>query len=303
MEAARSREQAMGKSMSAWRRVLEIPTDDGRDRPDKLRAFELILLMHVATRLWIWALRPYAGAGSAKLLVAFVATVLALAALRRGWEQLAVTGIALILFGKIVATFPETSNHSLLEFLATALLASLDRRAAEERALLLQACCWGIAIVLFSSGLQKILYGTYFEAQFLGAFIALKPSFAQAFGSLIAPSELARLQALPFSAGAGPFAVRSPAVVALSNAVYIVEIGLPFLLLWRPTRAAAMAAAIVFTLALQVAARELFFGALFVNGLLLFSHSALNRRLLPLFGFLYAALLLTRVFAPEVYFN
>jgi hypothetical protein len=289
--------------MSGWRRVLEITADDGSHQVDKLRAFELILLMHVATRLWIWALRPYAGAGSAKLVVAAAATALALAALRRAWARFAITGLALILLGKVVATFPETSNHALLELLAVALLATLDRRSAEERALQLQACCWMVVIVLFSSGLQKVLYGTYFAAEFLGAFIALKPSFAEAFGSVISSAELTRLQALPISQGAGPFAVASPAVVVLSNAVYIVEIVVAFLLLWPRTRTAAAVTAILFTAALQAAARELFFGALFVNLLLLFPRSAWNLRLLPFFGLFYAALLVTRLFAAGVYFN
>ncbi len=268
-----------------------------------LRAFEIILLMHVTARLWIWAMRPYAGAGASKYVVAVAATGLALAALRPVFERLALTAIALILLGKIVATFPETSNHSLLELLGVALFAFLDRQCVEEGELLLRACRWMVLIVLFWSGLQKVLYGTYFHAEFLGAFIAFKPSFAQAFGAVLPAAELARLQSLAARAGAGPFAVNSMLLVVLSNAVYLVEIGLPVLLLWTRTRAAALLAAILFTAALQAAAREIFFAALFVNLLLLFARRAVNRRLLPIFALLYLGLLMTRLLAPAVYFN
>jgi len=259
--------------------------------------------MHVTTRLWIWAMRPYAAAGASKYIVAVAATGLALSALRPAFERPALTAIALILLGKIVATFPETSNHSLLEFLAVALFAFLDRRSVEEGELLLRACRWMVLIVLFWSGLQKVLYGTYFHAQFLGAFIAFKSSFAQAFGAILPVAELARLQSLPIRAGAGPFAVNSLPLVMLSNAVYLVEMVLPALLLWTRTRAAAVLAAILFTAVLQTAAREIFFGALFLNLLLLFARRGVNRRLLPLFAMLYLGLLMTRLLAPGVYFN
>jgi hypothetical protein len=269
----------------------------------KLSCFELILLMHVTARMWIWAMRPYPGVGAAKYVVAAAVTALALAAPRDARGRVVLAGIALILLGKVVATFPETSNHALLELLAVALLAFLDRRSAEEGELLVRSCCRIVAIVLFWSGLQKVLYGTYFDAQFLGVFIAAKPSFAQAFGWMLPATELARLQGLPLRAGGGPFAVNSPAVIVPSNAVYITEMALPFLLMWARTRAAAAVAAILFTAALQTAARELFFGALFINLLLLYPQRAVNRGLLPVFAVFYASLLALRLFAPGAYFN
>ncbi len=289
--------------MNGWRRILALPgAEGGADQIAVLRAFELILLMHVTTRIWLWALRPYVPAGDAKLLVVITVTVVALAALKRNWARPAAAMIALILFGKMLATFPAASNHSLLELAGVTLLALLDRQLPEERSILQQALCWMVAIVLFSSGLQKVLYGTYFDAQFLGAFIALKPSFAQAFGSLLPAAELSRLQSLPMSEGAGPFAVDSVAVVVLSNAVYAFEMAAPAFLLWSRTRAFGMLAAIVFTVALQTAARELLFGGLLVNMLLLFAPRA-NLQVLPLFALFYAGLLAMRLLAPEVYFN
>jgi hypothetical protein len=270
---------------------------------EELRTFKIVVVMHVVARMWIWAMRPYAGAGASKYFVAVAVTGLALAAMWRGWERIATAGIALLLLGKIVATFPQTSNHALLELIGVSLLAFLDRRSAEERELMVRTYCWIVAIVLFHSGLQKVLYGTYFDAQFLGAFIAAKPSFAQTFGLILPATELSRLQGLPIQVGAGSFAVNSLPVLALSNLVYIVEMALPVLLLWPRTRTAAAVLAMVFTAALQTAARELFFGALFINFLLLFPRPAAHRRFLPAFAVFYASLLILRVFAPAVYFN
>ncbi|MFN8641635.1 MAG: hypothetical protein U0802_08275 [Candidatus Binatia bacterium] len=47
--------------------------------------------------------------------------------------------------------------------------------------------------MFFYTGLQKVLYGTYFDAQFLGLTIGHKPSFAWLFGLVLPADELARL--------------------------------------------------------------------------------------------------------------
>ncbi len=49
---------------------------------------------------------------------------------------------------------------------------------------------------------------------------------------------------------------------------------------------------------IECAARELFFGALFINLLLLFPRRDLNSRLLPLFVLLYGGLVALRLFLP-----
>lgn len=287
--------------MNASRLFDLLAVEDGDER--MLRGIELLLFLHVTARLWVWALRPHPTAAELKLLVAIVATGLALVALRPTCTRRAAAGLAILLLGKVLATFPETSNHALLELLCVGLLACFDRRIAGERVLLLQTCRWVVVIVLFHSGLQKVLYGTYFDAQFLGSFVALKPTFAQALGPLLPAAELVRLTSLPIRAGAGPFAIESALVVALSNAVYVFEMGAPLLLLWRRARVVAAVAAIAFTALLQTAAREMFFGALFIGLLLLFLPRPINLRLLPLFATFYVALVALRWLAPGVWFN
>jgi hypothetical protein len=301
VEAAPGRKERAAKM--TWRSVFDLAADDAASEVDlKFRGFALLLLVHTSTRLWIWAMRPHPSEET-KQLAAIVVTLLALAALWPRWTRTAAGGVALILLGKIIATFPVTSNHAFLEFLAVGLLACFDPRRGKERALAMQTARWGVIIVLFYSGLQKVLYGTYFDAMFLGSFIALKPSFADALGPLLPPAELARLAALPAQEGAGPFAVDSPLLVGASNAVYLFEMITPLFLLWRRTRAPAAVMAIIFTALLQTAAREMMFGALFIGFLLLFPRRAFNLGLLPVFAGLYAALLTMRYFAPEIWFN
>jgi hypothetical protein len=66
--------------------------------------------------------------------------------------------------------------------------------------------------------------------------------------------------------------------------------------------ALAIGAGFVFTI--ELAAREFFFGALFMNVLLLFGRGGLNRRLIPAFAALYVWILLMRLHVlPEVTFH
>ena len=69
--------------------------------------------------------------------------------------------------GAIVWLFPAVSNHFFLVFYALLLLSIVDLDRPREALLGLQACRFLVVIVLFYSGLQKVLYGTYFHAQLL----------------------------------------------------------------------------------------------------------------------------------------
>ena len=55
---------------------------------------------------------------------------------------------------------------------------------------------WLGVIVLFYSGLQKLLYGTYFRGQFLAFTVAQIDTFRKAMGFLLPAGELARLRSL-----------------------------------------------------------------------------------------------------------
>jgi hypothetical protein len=69
----------------------------------------------------------------------------------------------------------------------------------------------------------------------------------------------------------GPYRVQNARFILMSNAVWIAEIVLPIGLVVRRTRTAAVVAALMFVVALQLGAREMGFAILFTNLLLLFA--------------------------------
>ncbi len=193
----------------------------------------------------------------------------------------------------IVWLFPTVSNHFFLVFFCLLLLSILDLERPREALLGLQACRWLAVVVLFYTGVQKLLYGTYFKAQFLSWTIAHDDRFSTAFGTILPAAEAERLAALADTAG--PFGSEWWPLVAISNFVVVFELVAPLLLLYRPTRSAMVAATTLFLVAIETGAREFLFGCVFLNMVFLFTRKSWNRFVLPLTFAVYAYLLLRRL--------
>jgi hypothetical protein len=261
----------------------------GGDAPElahaKVDAFRRFLLAYGAARSWLWlALDP----GTLPAMpLAVSASLLTACATLAWWERHAAlaTRVALpVLFVQLAWTFPLTNNHFFLEAVALALLALVDRDGDGET-VALEALCWVTALVLFHTGLAKVLYGLYFRGELLAFLVGRGGRFADLFAWLLPADEIARLAAYdPMRSGAGPYRVTSLSFVVASNLVYAVEMALAPLLLWRRTRTVATLAAIAFVLAIQLGAREAGFAVLYANMLLLLLPAAATRALLPLLG-------------------
>lgn len=170
---------------------------------------------------------------------------------------------------KFVAIFPDNSNHSYIELVVVCSVAIVDVAHATQRASLIAFVRVLPTVVFFQSGIQKILHGTYFD----GAYLASKMNeerFRHAFALILKPEELSRLVARAESGSTGPFEFSSPSALALSNGVYVGELAVALLLLFRRTRRVGVLAAISLCLAIELAAREVMFGLLML--LLIISH-------------------------------
>jgi hypothetical protein len=287
-------------------RVLALTDDADRSAQAAIvRAFTLFLLAHVAIRTLLWAHRADDWIAARYAMAAALAVCAWLGWRRPEQARTAAAAAGAVLAIKLIASFPTTSTHFFIEFLCVGLLAFCDPRVGDERALLLSTVRWLTVIVLFYTGLQKVLYGTYFDAQFLGVSIGHKPSFAWLFGWLVPAEEMARLNDLhPLGAGKGPFAIRSPLALLVSNGVYVFEMLAPLALVWRRTRPWAAVATLMVVAAIEIGARELLFGLLFVNLLLLFFDRPVNRALLPVSLAVLAVLTASRFgLLPHFFFN
>lgn len=287
-------------------RVLALVGDDDRSaQAAVVRAFTLFLLAHVAVRTLQWTVRADDWLVARALMTVLLAACAALAAARPARTRAAAAVALLLLAVKLAVSFPTTSNHFFIEILCVGLVVLCDAGDGDERALLLAGARWLTVIVLFHSGVQKVLHGTYFDAQFLGLSIGHKPSLAWLFGWIVPAAELARLDSLhPLAPGKGPFAIHSPLALVIANGVYLFELAAPLLLVWRRTRPWAAVATLAVIAAIEVGARELLFGLLFVNLLLLFFARPVNRALLPASLAALAVLAASRVgLLPSFWFN
>ena len=282
----RARRRAAPAPALLVERVLALADDAGRgSAPDALDAFRRFLLIYGATRSWIWV--SLAPDGIPTLIVA--ASVLSLASALTFVPRVAPLAPRLALLGLALQLgwhFPQHANHFYLELLCVLILALVGRNDPAGEALALRGLRWLTAIVLFHTGLQKVLYGHYFQGDFLALMAGNQERFANLFRLVLPADELTRLASYEVHrTGAGPYRVSHLPFVVASNLVYLAELGLPFLMMWARTRVLGAVLAIALMVAIQLGAIEVGFAFLFLNLLFLFLPGSWNRRLLPVFAF------------------
>ena len=269
------------------------------DSESKLRVFRHFLLLSVAVRIIPAEPDPVTLTIGLGLAGCFVV------GLSRRHAGRATIVAALLMIVRLTQTFPQTANHEFLELICMLLLAGISLETTSERDLLGESLRWVAVIVFFYTGVQKVLYASYFDAQFLGAQVASDERFAFFFRQFLPAAEFERLRSLEgLEVGSGPYRIDSTLAVFLSNATWVLEMVLPVLLLVKRTRSAAAIGSIVFLGAIQFGAREFYFGLLFINLLLLFPIRDWNRRLFPVFVIAYGYMLAVKLgLAPEWFFN
>ncbi len=269
---------ALANRVLGWASV-----EGGAPRGSKIRAAWIVVLLHIAVRLALSLL--YAGAP--RWLMALPALAFVAGWWRRLMRPVAVV-LALVQCARFAAAYPDVSNHYLVECLAIVVFAVVDLERDPEAGLCLDLLRWLGVTVLFLSGLQKCLHGTYFKGQFLAYMVANAERFRLFFRPMLSAPDLAHLTSLDNAINmlplkpAGPYRVHSLLFVAVSNAVWLGELLLPVGLLIKRTRSLALVGALVLMAGILVSSNELFFDTLFINLLLLFARSDVNWKLLPL---------------------
>ena len=272
----------------------------GIDEPgiaaSKLRSIRRLVLLTMACEGW-FALGyvPYSSHPMAYGLVAVGLLACAIA----GWQDrfaLPASVIAFaLLFGVVLSAFPDNANHQLLSLLLLILVLLAGSPGSEDdrnAVAALQSMRWIAAIGVFWAGVMKLYYGYWLGGEFLAFRVAGDSGFTQVLGVLVSNEELARLLGLGTEVGAGPFRADAPLLVLVSNLTWLLELVLPLGLLWTRTRRFSMVATILLFVAIQLGAREVFFGGLMVGLLLLFSERDRLARALPWMTGLYVAWLL-----------
>lgn len=307
---------------SLAQRVLALAGDDQSPtvHAAQLRSLQLALLLTVSFELTIYAAfrrvravvnvsgafdrQPLAVAELALPLLLGLSLLAVVFARSRRARRWGAVGAAVAMAVVTVVLLPNTPNHYPMLTLAFGMLALCDPDDAAEQEIALHGLRWLFLIVLFAAGLQKVLYGLYFHGEYFAYRIATDVTFARPFEWLMPASEIERLRSLGgMVAGAGPYRSTWWPLTLVSNATYWIEMALPIFLLLRRTRNAAIIATLVFFLGMEVAPREVFFGAVAVQMTLLFARRDWNRVLLPLWTVLFIVLTLLRSLLPGLAFS
>ena len=266
------------RSSGAGRFFSWLGGGDAAVRLAQVVAFERIVVLVIGAEYWCRGLARWNDLSAAYVASLGAATLLCLVALLTRWRRPALFVLAAVHAFVVWREFPAAGNHAYLEVMLCLLGAFLDPADDAERTLYVAAARWLAVVILFWSGVQKLVHGYYFHAEYF-AFSLWIESFRTVFRWLLPAEEYARLTAFTGAPGDGPYFVRGPLVVAIANLTWIAEMALPLALLVRRTRALAVVAAVALICAIEAAAREVFFGLLYVNLILLHLENDAHRRL------------------------
>ncbi len=269
----------------------------------KIRAYQRIFALIVCTEYWTKAIYHWAELEIEDAIMLVLATLLAATVVHGRRRRAAFAGLAVLQAWYISIYFPMTGNHRYLELFIATLFAVLDDGKKEERRLILRSLRWVVVVVLFYSGLQKLLHGYYFRGQFL-SYSLWRDGFLAALGPLLPPGEFERLTSYAAAVGDGPYLVSSPAFLVVSNSVWLTEIALALCLFAPATRRYAWILGCAFVIATEAVAREFLFGVEFACAIVLFARRDLVGWLVwPVTVFLALLVLMRLGVVPEVVFN
>ena len=268
------------------------------DLSAQLTTFVRFLLLHLAVRDWL-KLADAPGGTRLCLAAGFTACLVASMVEPRRLASILAVAMGLATW-KLAWNLPDPSNHFAIEYLCLVFLCTLRVGHPAEREPLVASLRWLGAWVFLASGVQKVLHGTYFSGSLLATLLA-QDRFALVFGPLLPGAELAALTDPAFD---GPYRLRSVGGLAVSNAVYLLEIAAALLLMSRRARPLGVAVALALLIAIEAGAREVTFGLLVTGLLTLYLANAATRRMLWLGAGAYAVLLATKLgVLPPWFFN
>jgi hypothetical protein len=169
--------------------------------------------------------------------------------------------------------FPAIPNHGYVLCVALFVGAIYDTEHPGERLAMSDGFRYLGAIVLFWSGVQKLLGGTWTQGQLLAYEIGHSSRFSGLFGWLVTRSERHAFRTN------GPFLASGPLVV-VSNLVWVLEIavGLGLLSGHARRRKTAAVVALIVLVGIEVVAREGVFGILMAALLLSAADARLRAR-------------------------
>lgn len=244
--------------------------DEPAVRARRIAAFEQGFALVVAAEYWLRAVPKWDQLQPHYFVLLAIATVAGVAIVLRRARRTAFVALAAAHLVLLWAEFPSSGNHAYLE-LELCLVAALLRPDDEQEGLLyLRAVRWIAVIVLFYSGVQKLAHGSWLHAEYL-VFSLGSETYRALLGWLLPPDELARVIAYRGEVGDGPYRVAGWTFPLLSNGTWIAEIVLAIALCVRRVRPVAMVGALSLLLAIEVVAREVFFGLVFASAILLFT--------------------------------
>ncbi|MEZ4880739.1 MAG: hypothetical protein R2801_11315 [Chitinophagales bacterium] len=211
-----------------------------------------------------------------------------------------IMGLSMLLY-KLYTSFPQNSNHFYIEtILCICLLLFLTKKINDERISILNHFILLITVfVLVGSGVQKLLAGTYIDGSFLASQIKFNALFSNFF-ALIAPNEVERISTQSIET---PFYFKNKMLILLSASIPIVEIIAGGMLVFKKTRFIGVVLGVLTLIGIEIVARELMFGLLFITLITFQLPDRWFTKLVPFYATAYFLMIIAKLIHPELNIN
>ncbi|WP_150106034.1 hypothetical protein [Rubinisphaera brasiliensis] len=228
----------------------------GQSIVDTAHGFTAFMRLHRAQQVLIWA--TILGTSFTQLPIRWL---LSLSAIGTAWFEFS------------TAYWSGANHFHLITYMVIAtsagllLISFLQKNAAETSEINLAAWStilfvrWFVVFFMLWTGINKLLYGTYFRGQYLAALAARPGSFHSFYRFVLTEAEMEAISDSPF----GPFRFQSWLAIAAANVVYVSEIAAGLMLLIPRFAVWGASATLLILVGIEAAARELVFGTIMLQ--------------------------------------
>lgn len=188
------------------------------------------------------------------------------------------------------------SNHMGLVSWLILLTLVYDLRKTQEKKEVYKVLVIAIIIFFFFTGFQKLIYGTYFKSQFLVYMINSTERFASVFKYILSDVEFKRILSLNLQKDS--LSSNNLTLLFTSNIVILFELIVPILMLIKRNENV-IYIAMIFTICIQIVAREYFFAIIFLNCLYFLTQKRYDLRIIFISNLILSSFTIFKYFNPE----
>jgi hypothetical protein len=263
---------------------LSLADERNDNQSSRLNNFNNFLLFHVTFRSWMMYLDNQGRYSIIDFFCPLILTFLFTVFKKNGHKCTILAFLVYLI--KFSSVFPTSPNHYYVELYFLFLFSIFNfRNSKNETNYLTNSLKLLFVIILFYTGIKKLLYGQYFRGEYLAYLISCDERFSSVFSYILSKKEMLSIKSGNYITGNYYFYL-------ISNSIYLFEIIAPIILFFKKDHNYIKEMLIIFFITLFLISREFTFAAIFLQPFYLFFNTELEKVFNRVFMLIYILMLL-----------